>query len=205
MLNNQKILWEKLAKSNSKYYINSDFGKGITEKEFIESGVKDYQKYIVNDSFIKAFDTILEIGCGIGRLLDCMLRDALFNNIIGIDISGEMIQQARRRLADSPNLKLIETDGYNIPLEDNSIDFVFSFLVFQHFKTKEMIESNFREVFRVLNKKGLFKVRVRTDIVTLDSWWGGIACDEKIALDIGFKLVQKETVGNFGLWLWLAK
>lgn len=205
MLNNQKILWEQLAKSNSKYYINSDFGKGITEKEFIESGVKDYQEYIVNDSFIKAGDTILEIGCGIGRLLDCMLKDRLFKNIIGIDISSEMIQQARRRLADWPNLKLIETDGYNIPLGDNSIDFAFSYLVFQHFKTKEMIESNFREVFRVLKPKGLFKVRVRIDKSNLDRWWGGIDCDEKVALDIGFRLIQKETVGNYGLWLWLEK
>ena len=125
-----------------------------------------------------------------------------FNKVIGIDISGKMIQQAKERLRGA---EFIETDGATIPLPSNSIDFTFSYIVFQHFKTKEMLESNFKEVYRVLKKDGIFKVLVRSDKVDLSQWWGGIACDETIPISIGFKLLKKEKIKNFGLWLWLQK
>ena len=201
----QKLLWEKLAKSNSRYFIYTNFGRGITEEQFSESGIKDYQKHILNDPLIKTGETFLEIGCGIGRLLNYALNDTRFKKFIGIDISGEMIQQARKRMADRSNLRLIETDGYTIPLEDDSVDFAFSHLVFVHFKTIEMLKSNFMEVFRVLKPKGLFKVLVRIDNVNLEKWWGGVTFDEKILLDAGVIIIKKEVYDNWAQWLWLEK
>lgn len=202
---NQKLLWEKLARSNSRYFIYTSLGRGITEEQFNESGAKDYQKYILDDPLIKGGETFLEIGCGIGRLLSHALKDARFSKFIGTDISAEMIQQAKKRMPNQPNLRLIETDGYKIPLENNFVDFAFSHLVFVHFKSKEMLESNFKEVFRVLKPKGLFKVLVRADKVDLRKWWGGIAFEEQVPLDIGFKIIKKEVYDNWALWLWLEK
>ena len=37
-----KKLWDKLAKKNSKYFINSDYGREITEEQFSKSGREDY-------------------------------------------------------------------------------------------------------------------------------------------------------------------
>ena len=199
-MNKQKELWNKLAKDNSKYYVASYKGKGITEEEFVESGREDYKNLILNDELIEKNGIILEVGCGIGRMTQFMRYD--FNKVIGIDISGEMIQQAKERLRGA---EFIETDGETIPLPSNSIDFTFSYIVFQHFKTKEMLESNFKEVYRVLKKDGIFKVLVRSDKVDLSQWWGGIACDETIPISIGFKLLKKEKIKNYGLWLWLQK
>ena len=125
-----KKLWDKLAKTNSKYYINSDKGRGITEEEFRYSGEIDYDDYIYSDHdflferFIRTrSSTCLEIGCGTGRMTEFISRD--FRYVVGIDISGEMIKQAKQRLEKLNNLALIETDGKTIPLKDNSIDFVF--------------------------------------------------------------------------------
>ena len=199
-MDKQKQLWERLAKTNSKYYIASYKGKGITEEEFVESGREDYKNLILNDELIEKNGIILEVGCGIGRMTQFMRYD--FNKVIGIDISGKMIQQAKERLRGA---EFIETDGETIPLPSNSIDFTFSYIVFQHFKTKEMLESNFKEVYRVLKKDGIFKVLVRSDKVDLSQWWGGIACDETIPISIGFKLLKKEKIKNYGLWLWLQK
>ena len=199
-MNKQKELWNKLAKDNSKYYVASFKGKGITEEEFVESGREDYKNLILNDELIEKNGIILEVGCGIGRMTQFMRYD--FNKVIGIDISGKMIQQAKERLRGA---EFIETDGETIPLPSNSIDFTFSYIVFQHFKTKEMLESNFKEVYRVLKKDGIFKVLVRSDKVDLSQWWGGIACDETIPISIGFKLLKKEKIKNYGLWLWLQK
>ncbi len=200
-MNKQKKLWDKLAKSNSRYYVASFKGKGITEEEFIESGREDYKNLILNDELIEKNGIILEVGCGIGRMTQFMRYD--FNKVIGIDISGEMIRQAKKRLRGA---EFIETDGLTIPLPNNSIDFAFSYLVFQHFKTKEMLESNFNEVYRVLKQDRLFKVLVRTDeIKSMTSWWSGVKYDYRLVNKIGFKLLKSENVSNYGLWLWLQK
>jgi ubiquinone/menaquinone biosynthesis C-methylase UbiE len=210
-----KKLWDKLANKNSRYYINSDYGKGITEEQFRESGKRDVIKYInddpyLNQAMIITFDdpTILEIGCGTGRMTEFMAF--FFKKVIGIDISGEMIKQARERLKGRDDIELIETDGETIPLKDNSIDIVFSYLVFQHMKTKEMVDKNFEEVYRVLKPKGLFKVRLRTDkLKNLDIWWGGVCYTDheiiKLYSKFGFSLLNYEYVGDYGIWLWLKK
>jgi len=205
-----KKLWDNLAKKNSKYYINSDKGKGITEDEFKMSGFNDYHTFIISDNFIwknrplwKDF-TVLDLGCGIGRITENMVDD--FRKVIGIDISSEMIRQAKERVKGA---EFIETDGYTIPLKDNYVDFVFSYLVFQHFKERKMVEANFKEVYRVLKPGGLFKVRIRSDKVDVDRWWGGVEYTEqsigKLIKETGFKLLKTETVGTYGFWLWLEK
>ena len=52
MKNDQKEKWDKLATKNPMYYIYSSYGKQITEKQFDDSGIDDYKKYIKDDLFI---------------------------------------------------------------------------------------------------------------------------------------------------------
>jgi ubiquinone/menaquinone biosynthesis C-methylase UbiE len=201
--NKQKDLWETLAKKNAKYYIVSDHGHSITEEKFQESARKDFERLIVNDPILDGLSgTILDIGCGIGRL-DALLT-VFFDHVIGVDISGEMIRQAKERLEGFP-ITFVETDGSTFPMNDATIDVAFSYLVFQHIKTEEMLQKNFQEVLRVLKPGGIFKVLLRSDIVDVDTWWGGVAADETYPTSIGFKLLKKEEVSNYGLWLWLKK
>jgi len=204
---NLKKLWDKLAKENSKYYINSDHGKKISEEDFKISGFNDYHALIKGDSllFKKAGGTLLEIGCGTGRMTEFIEDDF---NVIGIDISGEMIKLAWERLGLNGPI-FAETNGYKIPLPDNSIDVAFSYLVFQHMKERKMVESNFKEVYRVLKPGGIFKVRIRTDKVDVDRWWGGVEYTEQsigeLIQEIGYKLIRTEPVEHYGLWVWIKK
>jgi SAM-dependent methyltransferase len=209
--NNEKELWDRLAEKNALYYINSDKGKGITEEEFRKSGGVDYVQYITSDKMIMdrfnlKESSILEIGCGVGRMTEYMSYD--FMRVIGIDVSGKMIGKAKARLQKN-NIEFIETDGKKIPLVDNCIDLVFSYLVFQHMKNREIVEDNFKEAYRVLKPQGLFKVRIRSDKVDLDHWWGGVEYTEQsigeLIKKVGFKLLKTEPVGNYGFWLWLEK
>lgn len=205
---NQKQLWEDLAKKNSKYYINSDKGKGITEEEFRMSGACDFNKYIINDKSIVRSGVFLEIGCGNGRMTEFIAHS--FDTVVGIDISGEMIRQAKERVGSIGNVEFMETDGNVIPLPDNFVDVAFSYLVFQHFKTKEMVENNFHEVRRVLLPEGVFKVLLRTDkIDSLDPWWSGVNYDKKEIVQLCEKtklhLDGMEFVGDYGVWVWMRK
>jgi len=213
-VNKQKDLWDQLAKENPMYYINSDKGKRITKDQFRDSGANDYMEYIFTDDLIMDIPrlsadlvTIVDLGCGIGRMTEFMVDD--FDKVVGIDVSHEMIMMARERLKGVNNVLLIETDGEILPLENRSIDIVFSYLVFQHIKERKIVKSNFKEVYRVLKPGGLFKVRIRSDKVSLDKWWGGVEYTEQsigqLVKKVGFNLLKTEPVGNYGFWLWLRK
>ena len=204
---NSKKLWEKLAKENSMYYINSDYGKGISGEEFERSGYKDFKRLILEDSLLENRNTILDLGCGTGRITEYMADH--FKAVFGTDISREMIKQGIERLENIKNIDLIETDGSTLPLPDSSIDIVFSYLVFQHMKNRDMVEKNFKEVYRVLMHNGIFKVRIRTDKVDVNKWWGGVEYTEqsigKLIKEIGFDILKTEPVKDYGLWIWLKK
>jgi ubiquinone/menaquinone biosynthesis C-methylase UbiE len=211
-MNKQKQLWDKLAEENSRYYINSDYGHGITEDKFRESGESDYKKYILEDTLItKRFNlkecTLLEIGCGTGRMTEFMAND--FMLVVGTDVSGKMITEAAGRLEGLFNVELMETDGQSIPLPDDFVDIVFSYLVFQHIKDRDVVEDNFKEIYRVLRKGGVFKVLIRSDKVDLNKWWGGVEYTEQsigfLIKKIGFDLLKTEPRDEFGFWLWLKK
>lgn len=207
-MNQQKDLWESLAKKNAKYYVYSDKGKGVSDEDFWNSGYYDYERLIGKDDLLKKAGVFLEIGCGIGRMTKAIQR--IYPEVIGTDISNEMIKQAKKNVWGNNKYTFIETDGLTLPLEDNLADVAFSYIVFPHMKTREMIESNFKEVYRVLKPKGVFKVQMRKDDRdNLDQWWGGVRWNDKsikeLSSRIGFKLLKLEVIDHSGYWVWLQK
>lgn len=207
-MNRQKRLWEELAKKSSKYHINTDFGREITDDQFKQSGQEDYKKLISDDGLIWTRDSILDFGCGIGRITEFMAKD--FKNVIGMDISLTMLAQGRKRLKAYNNVKFLETDGVNIPLSEDSIDFVFSYLVFQHIKDRNMVEGAFREILRVLKSGGVFKVLLRSDKQPdMAKWWSGVEYSQDaikaLYKKIGFKLIKTKNIDEHAYWIWLQK
>jgi cyclopropane fatty-acyl-phospholipid synthase-like methyltransferase len=64
---------------------------------------------------------LLDIGCGIGRLLFAVAADV--RSATGIDVSAEMVKAARRRCADHPNVTVIKGDGRGLgSLADGAFD-----------------------------------------------------------------------------------
>jgi len=204
----QKQLWEKLAQENSKYYINSDNGRAITEQEFRQSGGTAYKQFIAEDELIKGKESILDYGCGTGRLTEFMARD--FKKVIGVDISAAMIAEGRQRLKELENVEFLETDGKSIQLPDESVNLVFSYLVFQHIKERVMVENTFKEIYRVLTPGGIFKVLLRSDKQKdMNRWWSGVEYNEEsigvLYERLGFRLLKTLPVDRYAFWLWLQK
>ena len=206
-MDKQKELWEKLAKENSRYYIATCKGKGITEAEFRKTGEDDYTRLLtINGKREQVEGTFLEVGCGIGRMTEFIAED--WERVVAIDISGEMIKQGKERLKDIDNIEWYETDGETVPLKDNSVDFAFSYLVFQHIKTKGMIKRNFKEVCRVLKPKGTFLVFLRHKEEPLEWWSGGVAYNKATLPEIlnGFTVKRSNYKDDcYTFWLWLEK
>ena len=131
-----------------------------------------------------------------------------FDKVIGIDISHEMIKQGHDRLYNVEKISLMETDGKSIPLPSESVDVVFSYIVFQHIKDREMVEESFKEVARILRENGIFKVLLRLDeLKTLDNWWSGvhynIGLSRELCKRTGFKIIKRHKVKHYATWLWL--
>jgi len=98
----------------------------------------------------------LEIGCGPGRLMKPLSRH--FGEIHGVDVSDEMIRIARERLADVPHAHVHVTNGASLAqFADESFDFVYSYAVFQHIPSREVVLEYMREIQRVLKPGGIFR------------------------------------------------
>src|SRR5258706_11773999 len=100
----------------------------------------------------------LEIGCGSGRLMRAMSRH--FVEIHGVDVSDEMIALARERLQDVSHAYPHVTEGASLSqFEGESFDFVYSYAVFQHIPSREVVLRYLREIQRVLRVGGLARLQ----------------------------------------------
>jgi ubiquinone/menaquinone biosynthesis C-methylase UbiE len=95
----------------------------------------------------------LEIGFGGGRLLCHACRD--FGEVIGVDIHKAFDRS--RLFLDSQgcrNYRLLHRDDIGA-VADASVDFVYSFIVFQHFDSIAEVDYYFDHIDRVLTNEGI--------------------------------------------------
>jgi len=125
------------------------------------------QAYILtHDSFRElAFEPtgkrILEIGCGIGRLLPGFSE--IFNEVWGVDVSEEMISRGAK-LQVSSNIRLMQNNGYDLAgIPGQYFDFVFSYNALQHVPQEWMVFNYLEEVYRVIRSGGAFQLHFRTN------------------------------------------
>ncbi|NIP24282.1 MAG: class I SAM-dependent methyltransferase [Phycisphaerae bacterium] len=96
----------------------------------------------------------LEIGHGGGRILSAASRG--FQKVIGVDIhdNNRLVEEELRKRGIT-NIELLKTDGQTIPIEDNSIDVVYSFIVLQHIERIKIFKGYLAESYRILKPGGL--------------------------------------------------
>lgn len=132
----------------------SYFDTANSVEEAFCQGYWDFAHHILKDDVIpfigEPFDCkALEIGFGGGRLLNASSR--FFNEVYGVDIHehfDKVDEFLKKRNAGK--YQLLKGDGKTLPVEDNSIDFVYSFIVLQHLPTIDILQSYLHEVKRVL-------------------------------------------------------
>jgi len=98
---------------------------------------------------------LLDLGCGIGRLCEALAPH--MRRVTGIDISGEMIEAARRRCAGLPNVRLLQTAGRDLAsFPDASFDLVLAADSFPYLVLSGMglAERHVAEAARVLRPGG---------------------------------------------------
>jgi ubiquinone/menaquinone biosynthesis C-methylase UbiE len=154
---------------------------------------------------------VLEIGCGTGRVTRALAN--LFGEVHAVDVSGEMVELARKALADTPGAHVYRNNGADLAvIPVGGFDFAFSSIVFQHIPSREIIENYVREVHRLLRPGALFKFQVQGDATLQtspdDTWLGAAFSDEEavaMAQRCGFEPRYRHGAGGQYFWLWFFK
>jgi len=111
-LENMRRDWDARARENARHYVATGRDQW-TDDDFFASGEKAVAEEILTDMINicqgkdPASMRVLEIGCGAGRLTRALSN--LFGEVHAVDISKEMVAQARHALADRPNAHVYQT------------------------------------------------------------------------------------------------
>ncbi|RXK06085.1 SAM-dependent methyltransferase [Halarcobacter bivalviorum] len=95
---------------------------------------------------------ILELGCGNATITKKIAENGFDRQIIACEV--DKIQHEKNLKEQIKNIKFLLAGAENIPLEDNSIDFVFMFKSFHHVP-KDMMNKALSEIKRVLKPNGI--------------------------------------------------
>ncbi len=122
-------------------------------------------EFINKVNLLRPEDKILEIGCGIGTIVNQLNTQRY--NIIGTDISNEAIAYGLEKYGE---INLQVQPAENLQFADESFDIVLSFDLFEHIAE---IDKHVNEVFRVLCPGGyyLFQTPNKYSNVIFETWY----------------------------------
>jgi excisionase family DNA binding protein len=207
----RQALVQWLSSGDSQQYSSSDsdarefFDRVAPEWESMRSGYFDDSviKELLDAKLLKPGMTLADLGAGDGYLSRAVSPKV--EQVIAVDISGEMLKELGRKAAQEGlgNIRTIKADGCDLPLEDESIDLVCANMFLHHLEEPMMA---IREMRRILKPGGSvfladlrehgnreFKERMH------DVWQGFSQNDVKEwFVKCGFRNISFDTAGKKG-------
>src|SRR6266404_2335626 len=109
--------WERRAHENARHYVVTGQDRW-NDEEFYRSGMVTLEEEVLNDltNICQGKDPkqmrALEIGCGAGRVTRAFA--GFFGEVYAVDISREMVRQAREAVVGFPNAHVIRNNGKDL-------------------------------------------------------------------------------------------
>ena len=143
-----KADWNRRIEHDHRFWMSD----GIENDQVMwDSGLRDFNLILGNYN-VGENDTVVEIGCGVGRLINAAAQK--FKHVIGVDVSDAAIKKAKELLAANKDINLFVGSGVDLnPLETKSIDLVYSFAAITSVPT-DVIAHYIVESNRVLKDGG---------------------------------------------------
>ncbi len=136
---------------------------GTTDAAALRDSGRSTADDVATETAIGQTDTVLEIGCGIGRVGEVLATRC--REWIGADVSAGMLRHARTALAGRPNVSFVHLNGVDLSgVGDASVDVVYCTGVFMHLDEWERYRY-VEEAFRVVRPEG----RIYVDNINLRS------------------------------------
>lgn len=147
-----KVLERSLDKSKTKKNYKNvvwfyDFWSWLTESSAA--------KYVIEFADIKNYESILEVACGTGVVFEQIVKRNFNGFNIGIDLSSDMLNKAKKRLnkINNSNYELREGDTLSLDFEDKYFDTVINnFMV--DLMPAETFDIIAKEFYRVIKPNG---------------------------------------------------
>jgi len=119
--------------------------------------------------------TVLDLGCGTGFFTDIL--SARYQKVIGLDISTNMLKFSKKNRSN--DISWLEANAYQLPLSNESVDFVYSNLMIQWC---DPLQPLLDEILRVLKPGGLFIFSTLVDgtLFELKSSWAQVDEDQHV-------------------------
>ena len=105
------------------------------------------REMLYNAVSINPNDTVLDVACGDGRLLEAFTQKASFRGY-GVDISGKMVEQAEKR---NPGMRFFTAGCENLPFQSGDVDVMTVCAAYHHFPN---VEDFAQEASRVIKSGG---------------------------------------------------
>jgi ubiquinone/menaquinone biosynthesis C-methylase UbiE len=155
------VLWITLAKLVRKLH---PFPAPAFIGRLLDSGYRrkiQPPEQLIERAGIKKGMNVLDLGCGSGAFTPSIARAVgEKGKVYALDIQANMLKQLERKLSrpenrDVKNIKLIESNAYELPFEDSSLDLVNMVTVLPEIPDRNRALA---EVKRVLKHGGLLAV-----------------------------------------------
>jgi len=161
--------WEDLADVDLYWSILSEPGTRFGQPridEFFRSGRREVDTLVEKAGRLgvpQDRQFALDFGCGAGRLTRALASH--FEEVVGVDISRRMIDDARRLNADLDNCRFELVHGPLLPaLGSRHFDLVYTSIVLQHLRDEAQILSYLAEFARALTPGGLLAFQLASSI-----------------------------------------
>lgn len=156
--------WDARAREDAFFFVDSrlDYRRPDVERFFADGEADLVTLLELAGVSIGPEDTVLDVGCGLGRLTRAIAARA--GQVVALDLSAEMLRRARELNAHLPALRWVLGDGTSLaPLPDASVDAVVSHVVFQHIPDPQITLGYVSEIGRVLRPGGWAAFQVSDD------------------------------------------
>lgn len=114
--------------------------------DLISAPLERIGREVLDRLTLSGSETVLDAGCGSGRVTQALLERLPEGHVIGVDGSVEMIAAARERLG--PEVELIVADLERLDLEGRRVDAVLSTATFHWIGDHENLFARLRSVMR---------------------------------------------------------
>jgi SAM-dependent methyltransferase len=161
--------WEDLARLDPMWAVVSDprrrFGGWDTD-EFFRTGEAELDAVLTRAEELgvpAGHADALEFGCGIGRVTRALA--GRFGHAVGVDISTQMLEQARELNAGVDNIEFVHNEAPDLALlGDRRFDVVYSRHVLQHLPSREVARGYLAEMVRLVRPGGLVLAHLPLEI-----------------------------------------